>query len=183
MPNSAAPPDLNCIFCCTLWSHTSLAGMMKREIILLVCAALEPELVSLSLLWSQRVCINTWLYREGLSEMCLVLPQLRTVSESNVICTNKAQTLRNTNVVFPLTSCYQTDISCSSPFKCLWCFGISLWLDWDCWEWISWAHITTVHPHAVTYLFKLLFPPSACHIIILLNRNHSLNQKISKSIF
>lgn len=30
----------------------------------IVCATIEPDLGSLCLLWSQRVCINSWLHRE-----------------------------------------------------------------------------------------------------------------------
>lgn len=57
--------------------------------------------------------------------------------------------------VFPAR--YRTDVSCSSLFKWIWRFGIAQWLDCDCWEWISWSHITTAHPHVVTYLFKFVF--------------------------
>lgn len=49
---------------CTLWSHTSHAGMMKRQMI--SCWS-QSRFHQLPLLWSQRVCINTWLHIEGLS--------------------------------------------------------------------------------------------------------------------
>lgn len=70
--------------------------------------------------------------------------------------------------------------------------------------WISWAHITTVDPHIVTYLFKFVFtsrfPFSMSRIYVnkintwhaaaglhftsrLWDCNHSLNQRISISVF
>lgn len=82
------------------------------------------------------------------------LPRLGTVSaESDGVCTNKAQTLGAS----PPPSHYQTDVSRSSLSECLWRVGISLWLGCDCCEQISWAHITTIHPHVATYLFKFVF--------------------------
>lgn len=55
---------------------------VNREVVSLACAALE--LVWLSLLWSQRVCINTWLHTEGLSETRSVLRLWTVWAESDL---------------------------------------------------------------------------------------------------
>lgn len=163
--------------------------------------ALEPELVSpslLSLLWSQRVCINTWLHTEGLSQTCLVLGTSLSATTKNSL-SRKRWDLHKRGTKSQEQERYRTHVSCSSLFKCLWRFGILLWLDCDCCEWISWAHITTVHPHVVTYLFKFVFTSlfPLLHVTYLFssygncrwftlqlwNSNHCLNQKISISVF
>lgn len=69
--------------------------------------------------------------------------------------------------VFP-PSCYRTDVSCSSLFKCLWHFGISLWLDCDLIAQNGFHKLVlplyTLTFGLLKFVFTSLFPLCASHI-------------------
>lgn len=124
MPSPAGPPQRQRWFDYILpyiFNGRSHAELMK---IIPVCS--DWARVSLSLLWSQRVCINTWLHAKGLSQtgfwrfsppdLFFLLWWLQTVS-SERNCRNTPRTQRSVSSALFHACVFSTDISSLS--KCL----------------------------------------------------------------